>query len=220
MSKAAALPLFGDAYMADTMHLTLEEHGAYLRLLMLAWRTPDCSLPNDDKRIARMLGVGAQKWKKIRPAVMAFWTIENGMWTQKRLKKERKYVQEKSQKNAENAKARWEQVAENKQDGSCERICETPCENDAPPPPPLLSNLSTKVDKPQAANSDMDFWGSAKAYLGPSKASLIGKWVKDYGKSETAAAITAAQIERAVDPVPFIVATLKAGKPGQPKVPL
>lgn len=137
MSKAAALPLFGDAYMADTMHLTLEEHGAYLRLLMLAWRTPDCTLPNDDKRLARMLGISTQRWSKIRPAVMDFWSLENGVWTQKRLKKERIYVAEKSKKNSENAKARWEQDIENKQFDECERISERTCETDAPPPPPI-----------------------------------------------------------------------------------
>ena len=137
MSKAAALPLFGDAYMADTMHLTLEEHGAYLRLLMLAWRTPDCSLPNDDNRLARMLGISSQRWKKLRPAVMDFWTLENGVWTQKRLKKERIYVAEKSKKNSENAKARWEQVPENIENDECDRTSERICQTDAPPPPPI-----------------------------------------------------------------------------------
>jgi Uncharacterized protein conserved in bacteria len=136
MKKASALPLFGDAYMADTMHLTLEEHGAYLRLLMLAWRAPDCCLPDDDRRLARMLGISSQRWTKIKPAVMDFWTLENGRWSQKRLKKERIYVEEKSQKNAENARAGWSQRTEKKQDAPSERICETPCENDAPPPPP------------------------------------------------------------------------------------
>lgn len=53
-------------------------------------------------------------------------------------------------------------------------------------------------------DSDKAFWEAAKTYLGPKRASLIGQWVRDYGKDETAAAITAAQLERAVDPVPFI----------------
>lgn len=106
-SDAPAIPLFGDAYMADTMHLTLEEHGAYLRLLMLAWRTPDCSLPNDDARIARMLGISGQRWRKIRPAVMDFWTLEDGRWSQKRLKKEREYVASKKKSQSKNAAVKW-----------------------------------------------------------------------------------------------------------------
>ena len=39
-------------------------------------------------------------------------------------------------------------------------------------------------------DSDKQFWDAAKAYLGNGKASLIGKWVKQHGKEETAAAIT------------------------------
>lgn len=62
-------------------------------------------------------------------------------------------------------------------------------------------------------DSDKRFWDDAKAYLN-GKGSLIGKWVRDYGQDATAAAITAAQIERAVDPVPFITAALKARSAG------
>src|SRR3546814_6166025 len=47
--KPSHIPLFPDAYHRDTTHLTTEEHGAYLLLLMAAWGTEDCSLPNDER---------------------------------------------------------------------------------------------------------------------------------------------------------------------------
>lgn len=53
-------------------------------------------------------------------------------------------------------------------------------------------------------DSDKQFWDGAKAYLGSRKASLIGQWVRDHGKAETAKAITAAQLERAIDPVDYV----------------
>ena len=53
-------------------------------------------------------------------------------------------------------------------------------------------------------NPDKIFWDSAKAYLGKSKSSLIGKWAAKHGKPETMAAIAASQSERAIDPVAFI----------------
>ncbi len=59
-----------------------------------------------------------------------------------------------------------------------------------------------------APNSDKVFWDGAVGYL-DGKRSLIGKWIKDHGKPETAAAITAAQLERAVEPVAFIERTLR-----------
>lgn len=53
------------------------------------------------------------------------------------------------------------------------------------------------------------FWDSAKGYLGKSKSGMIGKWISQYGREETARAITAAQIAEAVDPVPYIAAALR-----------
>lgn len=54
------------------------------------------------------------------------------------------------------------------------------------------------------------FWANAKGWLeasGKTKAqagSIIGKWLKDHGKPMTEAAINAAQLERAVDPVAYV----------------
>lgn len=53
------------------------------------------------------------------------------------------------------------------------------------------------------------FWDAARAYLGKSKAGMIGKWVRDYGQPEVAKAITEAQHARAVDPVPYIEKVLR-----------
>jgi hypothetical protein len=41
---------------------------------------------------------------------------------------------------------------------------------------------------------------------------MVGKWVRDYGKDATSKAITAAQVERAVDPIPYIERTLRGAK--------
>ncbi len=150
-AKPAAIPLFGDAYMADTRHLSLEEHGAYLMLLMVAWRTEDCALPDDDKRLARMLGIGPSKWAKLKPAVLAFWTLDNGAWKQARLTKERAFVDEKRATNSSSAKARWDkQTPENKQGGGCERMSERNA-----PPPPLVEEEKIMPDK----SGDYAFFG-------------------------------------------------------------
>lgn len=96
--KPSHIPLFPDAYLRDTMHLTTEEHGAYMLLIMAAWGNEDCSLPNDEKRLAALVKLPLVRWRKIAPTILEFWTIDRGRITQKRLSKEWSYVREKSEK--------------------------------------------------------------------------------------------------------------------------
>jgi uncharacterized protein YdaU (DUF1376 family) len=108
MSQAPAMPLFCGDYLADTAHLSLEEHGAYLKLLMLTWRNNGEALPDDDVRIARMLGVSVRHWKeKLRPVLAPFFDLVENRWRQKRLEKEWKFVSGQRQKQVTKAKARW-----------------------------------------------------------------------------------------------------------------
>lgn len=95
MAEFPNLPLWTDAYLADTTHLSTEEHGAYLLLLICAWRTPDCALPDDDKRLARMAGLTPAKWRRMRPTIEAFFDVSDGSWSQKNLTKMRKNVRKK-----------------------------------------------------------------------------------------------------------------------------
>lgn len=90
MAEFPALPLWTDAYLGDTRHLSTLEHGAYLLLLMTAWRSTDPTLPDDDKLLARYCGLGARQWATVRPILAEFYTIENGRWKQRRLSDERK----------------------------------------------------------------------------------------------------------------------------------
>lgn len=92
MSEFPSLPLFTDAFIADTGHLNATETGAYLMLLMMAWRSPGCRLPDDDQKLARWARVDPRAWARIKRSVMEFWTLVDGYWTQKRLVLERDKV--------------------------------------------------------------------------------------------------------------------------------
>lgn len=141
-----AIPLFGDAYLADTRHLSLEEHGAYLQLLMIAWRSPQCALPDDDKRLSMMLGVTPKKWARLKPVVMAFWTLGDDGWQQARLLKERRFVAEKSEQNRAAINARWEaKRLKNNGSGDTDEIPDG-YGNDTPPPPPIRKKKSIPPD--------------------------------------------------------------------------
>ncbi|WP_417452208.1 YdaU family protein [Kordiimonas sp.] len=102
MAEFPALPLFTDAYLADTRHLTAEEHGAYLLLLMCAWRTRGCALKDCDQTLARTVGVTKLRWRKLRPTLAEFFTVADGLWRQKKLTEVYRGVEARVAKNRAN----------------------------------------------------------------------------------------------------------------------
>lgn len=134
MADFPAMPLWTDAYLADTRHLTTLEHGAYLLLLMEAWRRPDCSLPDDDKMLARLSGCTAEEWATIKDAVLDFWHRDgrSKTITQKRLKKEREYVLNRSKSQRDKIVKRWNKT---KKDDTA--VLPKAYRNDTPTPTPI-----------------------------------------------------------------------------------
>lgn len=105
MAEFPALPLWTDAYLGDTTHLTTIEHGAYLLLLFTAWRTPTYDLPNDDRLLARFCRLTDGQWQRIKPTVMAYWRLKNGRWSNGRLLDERDAVRRKVAQRSDAGKA-------------------------------------------------------------------------------------------------------------------
>lgn len=77
MSKAPSMPMYWDAYIADTTHLSCEEHGAYLMLLGAMWRR-DGTVPDDDADNARILGLTVGRWIKVKARLLPFLSINDG----------------------------------------------------------------------------------------------------------------------------------------------
>ncbi len=102
MAEFPALPLYTDAYLADTRHLTTEEHGAYLLLLMCMWRTRGCALRDDDKLLARIVGISLRRWMKLRLVLEDFFLVADGLWQQKKLNLVYEAVAAKVEKNRAN----------------------------------------------------------------------------------------------------------------------
>jgi uncharacterized protein YdaU (DUF1376 family) len=102
------LPLFTDAYLADTEHLTDAENGIYLKILMVMWRNPECRIPNDNNWIARRLRrTIAEVEKDVLPIIAEFCQRDGNWIVQKRLQKEWKWCAEKRKKNSASAKTMW-----------------------------------------------------------------------------------------------------------------
>jgi uncharacterized protein YdaU (DUF1376 family) len=111
MSKLLSMPFLVDKYLADTDHLSLEEHGAYCLLLFRMWQRGG-SLPDQDKDLARMLGVSQNAWKKLKSRLGNFFEFHGGLIMQKRLQKQWNYAMENSIRSKAKAsfaaKRRWE----------------------------------------------------------------------------------------------------------------
>lgn len=186
MAEFPALPLWTDAYLADTGHLTTLEHGAYLLLLMTMWRNGG-SLPNDDKRLARFARLTAGQWKRIKPTIMEFFTVEGDEIMQTRLTAEMGFVRQHSKKQSDRSKARW--LKTKKPDdpaGVPER-----CRSDAPTPTPKEEVVVSEERARENAARDMSFLDAAIAALGPAASPIstgftmvqLNQW-KEQGCSE------------------------------------
>ena len=106
MAEFPALQLWTDAYLGDTTHLNCMEHGAYLLLLMTAWRTKETRLPDDDKLLARLARCSGQQWTRLRPILQPFFKVENGFWYQSRLTDEAAAVRTRKEKAAIGGRAK------------------------------------------------------------------------------------------------------------------
>jgi len=94
---------FPDAYLNDTMPLTMEEQGVYMRLLCLMWLNGG-KIKNNDRLIARMLGIHVNKWSKVKPQVMGYLVEHSpGFLTQNRLGKEYRYSAGKSKASTQDS---------------------------------------------------------------------------------------------------------------------
>jgi uncharacterized protein YdaU (DUF1376 family) len=92
-------------FEADTSHLTLEEDGAYNRLLRLCWMTPGCSLPDDPAWIARRMRLSAADFQRVvAPLLDEFFKRARGRVFSPRLTREWEKVDETSRRRSEAGK--------------------------------------------------------------------------------------------------------------------
>lgn len=103
MSNQPYMQFFPGDYLRDTRHLTTEQHGAYLLLLMTMWNH-GARLPNDPSKLARIAGVSMRRWHLIAPEIMPFFDAEGDEITQKRLVQDYQKAVSLSQKRSASGK--------------------------------------------------------------------------------------------------------------------
>lgn len=111
MAEFPGFTIWTDAYLADTSHLTMAEHGGYLKLLIAMWRSGGY-LPNDDKKLARFAAASEKEWFKVKPHLMEFFTEIDGQITQARLLDELEKARDRSRKASDNARSKYRKTKE------------------------------------------------------------------------------------------------------------
>lgn len=142
----AALPymqLYVADYLADTAHLTTEEHGAYLLLLFSYWQTGK-SLRGD--RLASVARLSNERWNDVEPTLKEFFHVDEGMWMHFRVEADLEKVDSKSKKNSDAGKASAKAKALAKQ-----ALKETTSTN---APSPVITNAPTNVEQTHQRNGN------------------------------------------------------------------
>jgi uncharacterized protein YdaU (DUF1376 family) len=107
------MPVYIGDYLADTIHLSTEQHGAYLLLLFHLWRRG--SLQDDDVVLAKITGLSPNVWLLCRAVLAEFFEIHDGFWQHGRVERERIRVTTKHKSNSSRAKlgasTRWSKKA-------------------------------------------------------------------------------------------------------------
>lgn len=174
------MPLFIGDYLADTMHLTRDQHGGYLLLIMAYWRQGR-PLANEDETLAAISKSSLVEWAKLRPLYAPFFQISEGLWRHKRVDQElekasKRYV--KAVAGAEAKHARKQKPSNEQAQNGAQRLLGA-CE---PQPQPqenspigysrsgvAAARVSTAAPPPTAGNLPGEFepWLRLQEKLGP-----------------------------------------------------
>ena len=97
------MPLFVGDYLSDTMHLTTEQHGAYLLLIMAYWKIQK-PLPANDNQLASIAKLTPDAWSMHKALLEEFFdtTSKPGKWIHHRVDREI----DKARRMSENAQKR------------------------------------------------------------------------------------------------------------------
>lgn len=107
------MPFYPADFLADTMHLSAAEVGAYMLLIMHYWQRG--GLPNDDERVRSIARILPEQWSSSRAALAELFNTD---WTHDRIDAELVKADEKYRRRAEAGRAGGNANAARKQSSS------------------------------------------------------------------------------------------------------
>ena len=97
MSSLPYMQLYVSDYLADTAHLTAQQHGAYMLLLMNYWQRGK-PLDNTGDRLAFVARMTTEEWAQNKGIRSEFFQVEGDIWSHNRIELDLERVREKSER--------------------------------------------------------------------------------------------------------------------------
>jgi uncharacterized protein YdaU (DUF1376 family) len=154
MSKADIwMPLYIGDYMGDTMHLSTEQHGAYLLLTFAYWRNGG-PIPDDPDYLAGVSKLSTDAWQRHSRRIAEFFKVENGFWRHERIEielaKAKRQKEAKSNAGKVGAAAKYGRRIADAQQTDAAAIADG-WRTDSPSPSPSPLAYRESVDRPSEA---------------------------------------------------------------------
>ncbi len=222
------MPMYWGDYARDTGHLNAAGHGAYLMLIKHYW----CSggpLRDDDDELWRVACCDSKKdWQKLKPKIVRLFMKDGELFRHKRVDQELARALDLTNSKAEagrkGAERRWQKDAKPIAEPLATPIAVPMAEpsvrhrqTDAPSPSPSPVEEDSSLRSAPTARESLFAEGLAivQELTGKprnSAASLVGGWLKSAGNDHgrVLSVIRQAAEERPIEPVSWIVATLRA----------
>lgn len=145
------MPFYVADYLKDTMHLTRDQHGGYMLLLMACW---NCGgrLPNDNAQLAALAKATPAEWRKMAPILRRFFTADGDELVHGRVVQEHEKAQRLSEIRRENGGKGGRPKKQTETDGKATglangKLAETP----SPSPVGKEANASTPTQDAKAS---------------------------------------------------------------------
>ena len=97
MTSLPYMQLYVSDYLADTAHLTAQQHGAYMLLLMNYWQRGK-ALDNSNERLSHVARLSPEEWADAKATLEEFFIVEGNLWTHARVEDDLEKIREKSAK--------------------------------------------------------------------------------------------------------------------------